>query len=247
MASRTEVGLFVTCLVDILRPRVGFATARLLEQAGFSVAVPQQSCCGQPNFNAGDKQGARTIARAQMAAFAGFAHVVAPSGSCASMVKTHYASLFDPGTEDHRRAVDLAERTHEITSFLADIAKVDLPRTLFAARATYHDACSGLRELGIKRQPRALLKSVERLTLVEMREAEACCGFGGTFCVKYPELSTRIVDDKLANIAATNADCVVTGEVGCLLNMEGRLHREGRTTKVLHVAEVLAGMTGDES
>jgi len=216
-----RIALFVTCLVDILRPRIGFAAIKLLKEAGFSVAVPNQACCGQPNFNSGDKAGARRIARAHIAAFEGFDYVVAPSGSCAGMVKIHYQELFDAGTDDRRRAEDLARRTYELTSFLADVAKVEIIRTRRDGTATYHDACSGLRELGVKRQPRVLLKSVEGLRLAEMQEAEACCGFGGTFCVKYPEISGRIVENKIENIAASGADCVITGDVGCLLNIEG--------------------------
>ena len=241
----SRVALFVTCLVDILRPRVGFAAIKLLKEAGFSVAVPNQACCGQPNFNSGDKEGARRIARAHIAAFDGFDYVVVPSGSCGGMVKIHYQELFEPGTEDHRKAIDLARRTYELTTFLADVAKAQIVRTRQNGSATYHDACSGLRELGVKHQPRALLKSVEGLKLVEMHEAEACCGFGGTFCVKYPEISGRIVESKVEDIAASGADCVITGDVGCLLNIEGKLHRLGKPTPVYHVAEVLAGMTED--
>jgi len=240
-----QIALFVTCLVDILRPSVGFAAIKLLKEAGFSVAVPNQSCCGQPNFNSGDKSGARRIARAHIAAFEAFDYVVAPSGSCAAMVKIHYQELFDAGTDDRRRAEDLARRTYELTSFLSDIAKVEIVRTRRVGSATYHDACSGLRELGVKHQPRALLKSVDGLNFVEMHEAEACCGFGGTFCVKYPEISGRIVESKVENIEASGADCVITGDVGCLLNIEGKLHRLGKSTPVYHVAEVLAGMTED--
>ena len=241
-----RIALFITCLVDILRPRVGFAAAKLLQDAGFSVEVPRQACCGQPNFNSGDKVGARRIALAHIAAFEGFDYVVAPSGSCAGMVKIHYPELFD-GTEDHRRAEDLARRTFEITSFLNDLAKVHPVRTRMNKSATYHDACSGLRELGVKRQPRALLASVDGLSLLEMSDAEACCGFGGTFCVKYPEISGRIVESKIENIAQSGADCVITGDVGCLLNIEGKLHRLGKQTAVYHVAEVLAGMAEDAS
>ncbi len=148
-------------------------------------------------------------------------------------LRFHYPGLFEAGTEDRRRAEHLARRTYELTSFLADIAKVQIIRSRHEARATYHDACSGLRELGIKRQPRSLLGSVDGLELVEMHEAEACCGFGGTFCVKYPEISGRIVEEKTDNISASGADCVITGDVGCLLNIEGRLHRAGKKTRCL--------------
>jgi L-lactate dehydrogenase complex protein LldE len=247
MLRSERVALFVTCLVDVLRPRVAHASVKLLRLAGFSASVPRQACCGQPNFNSGDRAGAARVARAHMRVFEGFDYVVAPSGSCAAMVKVHYPELFAAGSEDRRRAEDLARRTHELTSFLKDVAKLGGAGARYIGTATYHDACSGLRELGIKAQPRDLLRSVEGLVLTEMHESEACCGFGGTFCVKYPALSGRIVDDKIANIVATCADCVVTGDVGCLLNIEGRMHRAGGTMPVYHIAEILSGMTDDVS
>jgi L-lactate dehydrogenase complex protein LldE len=241
--SRGRVALFVTCLVDTLRPRVGFAAAALLEDAGFEVVVPAQSCCGQPNYNSGDEAGARAIARAMIRAFAGFAHVVAPSGSCAAMVRCHYLKLFAEGSEERRAAEDLAGRTHELTRFL--MAHGEVRSVKHTATVTYHDACSGLRELGISHEPRALLAKVEGLTLKEMRDPEACCGFGGAFCVKYPAISDRIVEAKVAQIAASGADTLVTGDVGCLLNIEGKARRAGVKIRALHVAEVLAGMDGD--
>jgi L-lactate dehydrogenase complex protein LldE len=247
MSLQGRVALFVTCLADVVRPRVAEAAAKLLEDAGFSVEVPAQGCCGQPSYNSGDLGGARRIARAQIAAFEGFEAVVAPSGSCAAMVKRHYPDLFPDGSEDRRRAEDLAARIHELTSFLAARGAGGAIRARFAGRVTYHDACSGLRELGIKAAPRALLAKVDGLTLTEMSDAEACCGFGGTFCVKYPQISARILDEKLTDIEACGAACVVTGDVGCLMNIEGRLHRSGVATPVYHVAEVLAGMTDDEA
>jgi L-lactate dehydrogenase complex protein LldE len=243
MPSRGRVALFVTCLVDVLRPRVGLAAAKLLEEAGFEVVVPAQACCGQPNYNSGDQEGARGIARATTRIFAGFEYVVAPSGSCAAMIRCHYPSLFAASTPDRRAAEDLAARTYELASFLhAQGAK---PSAKLNATATYHDACSGLRELGIKAQPRALLAKVEGLTLKEMRDPEACCGFGGAFCVKYPAISNRIVEEKAEQIAATGADAVITGDVGCLLNIEGKMHRAGAKVRALHWAEVLAGMSED--
>jgi L-lactate dehydrogenase complex protein LldE len=246
MPSRGRVALFVTCLVDGLRPRVGFAAAALLEAAGFEVEVPLQSCCGQPNYNGGDAKGAAAIARATMRAFKGYPHVVAPSGSCAAMIRCHYPSLFAEGTRERRAAEELAARTHELTSFLHEFAgRLRAPPRLDAT-ATYHDACSGLRELGVKAQPRALLSQVGGLTLKEMKDPESCCGFGGAFCVKYPAISNRIVEEKIDQIAATGAEFVVTGDVGCLLNIEGKIARGGGKVRAVHVAEVLAGMTEDE-
>jgi L-lactate dehydrogenase complex protein LldE len=243
--SAERVGLFVTCLVDLFRPSVGFAAVKLLEAAGFAVSVPKtQTCCGQPAYNSGDRGSARAIARRVIDAFAGFDHVVAPSGSCAGMIKVHYPALFDDDPVMQEGARRLASRTHELTSFLARA-----PGTRIEARydgvATYHDACSGLRELQVKDEPRRLLAAVAGLSLKEMAAPEVCCGFGGTFCVKYPAISNRMVSDKAADIEATGADTVLAGDMGCLLNMAGKLTRRGARVRVRHVAEVLAGMTDE--
>ena len=243
---RPRVGLFVTCLVDMYRPTVGFAAIRLLERAGCSVEVPRgQTCCGQPAYNSGDRATATEIARNVLAAFGGFDYVVAPSGSCAGMLRAHLPHLFDGDPNLRAKADALAAKTYELVSFLTDVMGVTSVEVAGSGTATYHDACSGLRELGIKDQPRALLGSVAGLTLTEMAEPELCCGFGGTFCVKFPDISVRMVSDKTRDIAATGADTLLAGDLGCLLNMAGRLQRENQTVKVRHVAEVLAGMTGD--
>src|SRR5262245_12311445 len=238
-----RVGLFVTCLVDLMRPRIGFAAIRLLEAAGCEVVVPElQTCCGQPAYNSGDRTSAQALARKVLAEFEGLEYVVVPSGSCAGMIRTHYPELLrdDPATLD--RLNQLCRRTYELTDFLANVVKLDRVPGLFGGTVTYHDSCSGLRELGVKAQPRALLARVPGLALKEMKEAETCCGFGGTFAVKFGEISTHIAERKCANIAASGADAVVLGDLGCMLNIEGRLRRRGDTkTKVLHVAEVLAG------
>ena len=237
-----RVGLFVTCFVDLFRPSVGFAAVKLLEDAGCRVEVPEaQTCCGQPAFNSGDKADAAAIARNVIAAFKGFDFVVAPSGSCGGMIVKHYPELFEPGSADHAAAVELAGRTHELVSFLTRVMKVDRVEASFPARATYHDSCSGLRELGIKAEPRRLLASVEGVSLREMTDAEVCCGFGGTFCVKYPGISDKMLEKKLKHIHATGADTLIAGDLGCLMNMAGKLKREGSSVKVRHVAEVLAG------
>ncbi|HUH83190.1 MAG TPA: (Fe-S)-binding protein [Stellaceae bacterium] len=240
-----RVGLFVTCLVDLFRPTVGFAAVKLLEDAGCLVEVPaRQTCCGQPAYNSGDKSDAKAIARDAIEAFAGFDHVVVPSGSCAGMIRRHFPLLFTDEPETRAKAEDLSRRTHELVSFLADVLKLDrVPETRYAGIVTYHDACSGLRELGIKAQPRRLLQSVDGLRLTELPGAETCCGFGGTFCIKYPAISDRMVADKAADIAATGADTLLAGDLGCLLNMAGKLTRLGSELRVRHVAEVLAGMT----
>lgn len=237
------VALFVTCLVDLFRPTVGFAAVKLLENAGCRVEVPRaQTCCGQPAYNSGDRESARKVARGVLEAFAGYEHVVAPSGSCAGMIGHHYPALFADEPDWAQKARDLAGRTWELVSFLTDVCGVDRVAARFAGTATYHDSCSGLRELGVKAQPRRLLQSVEGLALTEMTEPEVCCGFGGTFCVKYPEISDAMVRRKTADITATRADTLLAGDMGCLLNMAGKLSREGSPVRVRHVAEVLAGM-----
>jgi L-lactate dehydrogenase complex protein LldE len=242
---RPRVALFVTCLVDLYRPTVGFAALRLLEQAGCEVVVPAaQTCCGQPAFNSGDRATARDLARAVVDAFLPYDFTVAPSGSCAGMIAHHIPTLFEDDPAYRGKAERLAAKTHELVSFLRDLRGVERVDAAYAGTATYHDSCSGLREMGVKAQPRALLASVDGLSLVEMAEPETCCGFGGTFCVKYPEISLRMVSDKAKDIAATGADTLLAGDMGCLLNMAGRLKREGSAVKVRHVAEVLAGMTG---
>jgi len=239
-----RVGLFVTCLVDLFRPSVGFAAVKLLEDAGCTVEVPRaQTCCGQPAYNSGDRAGARAIAAQVVAAFEGFDHVVAPSGSCAGMLRRHYPALLADDPALAPRARRLAERSHELVSFLTDVIGAAPPPARYDGVVTYHDACSGLRELGIKAQPRKLLAGVAGLTLAELPESEVCCGFGGTFCVKYPEISNRMVGDKAAGVAQTGADTLLAGDMGCLLNLAGKLKRDGSPVRVRHVAEVLAGMT----
>ncbi len=242
--SSPRVGLFVTCLVDLHRPSVGFAAMRLLERAGCTVEVPRaQTCCGQPAYNTGDRATARDLARGILDAFGGFDYVVAPSGSCAGMIRTHLPPLFADDPNLRARADALGARTHELVSFLVDVLGVSAVPARFPGTVTYHDGCSGLREMRVKTQPRRLLQSVEGLTLTEMAEPETCCGFGGTFCVKYPDISTRMVSDKVQDVVGTGADTVLAGDLGCLLNVAGRLSREGSAVQARHVAEVLAGMT----
>jgi len=240
--TRPRVGLFVTCLVDLFRPSVGFATVKLLEEAGCMVEVPEsQTCCGQPAFNSGDRKDTADIARAVIRAFSSYDYVVAPSGSCAGMIKAHYPELFPKGSPDRQAADALAEKTFELVSFLVRVMKQENVDARFEGSVTYHDSCSGLRELGVKAEPRKLLRTVHGLDLVEMEDAEVCCGFGGTFCVKYPDISNVMVSKKTKKIVATGADLLLAGDMGCLMNMAGKLKREGADLKVRHVAEVLAG------
>ena len=243
VTTRPWVGLFVTCLVDLFRPSVGFAAVKLLEDAGCAVDVPgAQTCCGQPAYNSGDSSDTQAIAKRTIEAFESFDYVVAPSGSCAGMLREHYPQLFPTGADWHARAQSLADRTHELSSFLTDVLGVREIDARFAAHTTYHDSCSGLREMEVRDQPRDLLASVGGLKLTEMRDSGTCCGFGGTFCVKYPEISTRIVDEKCTNVLATGAEVLLGGDLGCLLNIAGRLTRQSYPVRVFHVAEVLAGM-----
>jgi L-lactate dehydrogenase complex protein LldE len=246
MAEPARVALLVTCLVDMFRPSVGFAAVKLLEEAGCTVEVPYaQTCCGQPAYNSGDRADAKAIARQVVAAFAGYDYVVAPSGSCAGMVKIHYPELFADEPATLAQAQELAARTWELVSFLVDVRGVESVAARWERTATYHDGCSGLRELGVKQQPRRLLASVAGLRLTELPDAEVCCGFGGTFCIKYPEISDKMVGDKAADIAATGAEAVLAGDLGCLLNIAGKLARRGSPIETRHVAEVLAGMADE--
>lgn len=244
MAEPARVALLVTCLVDLFRPSVGFAAVKLLEDAGCTVEVPRaQTCCGQPAYNSGDKEDAKAIARQVIATFAGYDYVVVPSGSCGGMVKTHYPELFADDPAMRNKAEELAARTHELVAFLADVRGVSGVAARCRQTVTYHDSCSGLRELGVKAQPRKLLESVAGLTLAELPGAEICCGFGGTFAVKYPDISEKMARDKVDDIAATGAGCVLAGDLGCLLQIAGKLSRVGSPVEARHVAEVLADMT----
>ncbi|RAI57752.1 (Fe-S)-binding protein [Roseicella frigidaeris] len=246
LQTRPRVALFVTCLVDLYRPNVGFSAIALLEEAGCLVEVPDaQTCCGQPAYNTGDRATAQDLARGVVDTFLPYDYTVVPSGSCGGMISHHYPGLFADDPQYRGRAEALAAKTHELVSFLTDTLGLDAVKARYDGVITYHDSCSGLRELGVKAQPRKLLRSMPGVTLKEMPDAEICCGFGGTFCVKYPDISTRMVTDKTRSIASTGADTLLAGDMGCLLNMAGRLKREGTPVKVRHVAEVLAGRTGE--
>jgi len=238
-----RVGLFVTCLVDLVRPQIGFSTIKLLEDAGCSVEVPEnQTCCGQPAYNSGDSATMRLLAEQFLRAFEHFDYVVLPSGSCGASIKGDYVDLFRNDPDLHSRFEALAAKTYELTDFLVTVCKVEKLDSRFTGRVTYHDSCGGLRYLGISEQPRKLLALVPGAQLTEMDQAQQCCGFGGTFSVKYGEISAAIVGEKCQNIQACGVDAVVLGDLGCMLNIEGRLRRSGdEKTRVLHVAQVLAG------
>lgn len=241
--SSPHVGLFVTCLVNLFRPSVGFSTIQLLEQAGCRVSIPEtQTCCGQPGYNPGDYESARQIALQVANTFSSFDYVVVPSGSCAGMLRHHYPTLFEHEPESLKSIQALADKTWELTSFLTDVLKYQPDRihSLNGKRVTYHDSCAGLRELNIKQQPRQLLKSCNNIDIDELKFTEECCGFGGTFCAKMPDISGAMVTDKLDAALDTGADLLLGGDMGCLLNIAGRASRLGKTMEVRHVAEVLA-------
>ena len=244
-----RVGLLVTCLADLMRPSIGLAALKLLEQAGCEVVVPStQTCCGQPGYNSGDRTGAQALARKLISEFSECDYVVVPSGSCSGMIKTHYAELLSELPAARAKAEWLAARTWELTDFLVNVVGLDHVDARFDGSVTYHDSCAGLREMGVKSQPRKLLGKVAGLTIRELEGSEECCGFGGTFAIKYGDISARLADLKCDDIQKTEADALVLGDLGCMLNIEGRLRRRGdEHTKVLHVAEVLAGMSGEET
>jgi len=243
MTPRPRVGLFVTCLVDLVRPQIGFAAVKLLEQAGCDVEVPAgQTCCGQPAWNSGADAHAAAIARRVVDDFEAYDYVVAPSGSCAGMIAKHYQEALAGDTQYRERARKLAGRTHELVSFLVRIRGVTQVTAKHAGSVCYHDSCSSFREMNVRQEPRTLLTTVAGLDLKELEEREVCCGFGGLFCVKYPEISARMADDKITSALTTGATTLAGGDLGCLLHLAGRLERCGRAMRVRHVAEILADM-----
>ena len=216
--KRPSVGLFVTCLVDLFRPSIGFAAIKLLQDAGATVEVPpSQTCCGQPAYNSGDRADAKAIAKAVIESFERFDYVVAPSGSCAGMLKLHYPTLLADDPAFAERAHALGEKSFELTSFLVEVLGADHVTASFGGNVTYHDSCSSLRELKVRDAPRRLLASVDGLALTEMEETEVCCGFGGAFSVKYPDISNAIGEAKARNAIKSGADCLLAGDHGCLL------------------------------
>lgn len=242
-SERRRVALFVTCLVDLMRPSIGFAAIDTLEAAGCDVTVPTaQTCCGQPALNSGARADAAALARQTIAALEGFDYVVIPSGSCAGTVRVHYPELFEDDPEWLARAQAISARTWEILAFLDEVCGWRPEGVTLPVSAAYHDSCAGLRELGVKRQPRRLLGAVAGLALAPLAGEETCCGFGGTFCVKYPAISNAISDEKAAAIEASGAELLLAGDLGCLMNVAGKLHRRGSTVRAMHTVEVLAGM-----
>jgi L-lactate dehydrogenase complex protein LldE len=239
-AEPPRVALFVTCLADLFRPQVGFAAAKLLEQAGCKVEVPLQSCCGQPAYNGGDATAAAAVARNVISTFEPYPFVVAPSGSCAGMIRVHYPRLLGDDAAWAKRAEALAAKTHELFSFLVNVRGFTAVAAKCPSAVAYHDSCSSLREMAVREEPRRLLSSVGGLRLCELSEPQTCCGFGGFFSVKYPEVSARMADDKIADFTGTGAEMLVGGDLGCLLHLAGRMARQGKKVAVRHAAEVMA-------
>jgi L-lactate dehydrogenase complex protein LldE len=236
-----QVALFVTCIVDQLFPDVGMAMADVLERAGCQLTFPpDQTCCGQPAFNSGYRDEARRVARHFLNVFREAEYIVVPSGSCTSMVSHHYAELFANQPEAMAEVHRIEKRTWEFSQFLVEVLGVEDVGAKLDAVATYHDSCHALRELKIKSGPRRLLASVRGLELREMDVAEECCGFGGTFSVKFPEVSGGMVRTKIDSILRTGADIVVSIDSSCLMQLQGAIRRQGVPVRTMHLAEVLA-------
>lgn len=228
-----RVSLFITCLSDMFFPNTGEAIVRLLKRHGVKVDFPEeQTCCGQPAFNGGFRDEARTMAQQWVKAFRNSEYVVTPSGSCAAMVRMYYRELLPESKE-------IAARTFEFSEFMVDILKVEDVGATFKTRAAYHHSCHMSRELGIFHQPLSLLRNVQGLDLVEVPRQDLCCGFGGSFSVKMPEISEAMVCDKVAAVASTNAEILVGSDSSCIMNIGGRMNREGRPIRVMHLAELL--------
>jgi L-lactate dehydrogenase complex protein LldE len=240
--SAMKVALFVTCLVDQLWSSVGVSTVEVLRRTGCEVQFDErQTCCGQPAFNTGYRSEARKLAQRFISAFedSDAEAIVSPSGSCTAMVH-HFAELFPDDAEWRKRSQAVAARTHELSSFLVRVLKVEDVGARWAGRLTWHDACHGLRDLNIKSEPRRLIRNVRGAEFVELSNAEACCGFGGTFSVKYPEISLAILDQKLEAVEKARVQAIVSGDASCLMQIGGRLSRTGSSVRVMHLAELLA-------
>lgn len=237
-----RVALFATCLVDLFYPEVGESTIRLLHRLGCQVEFPPgQTCCGQPAWNAGHRPEAEAMAAATIQSLEGTEYVVTPSGSCAAMIRTVYPRLFADDRELRQKATALAARTFELSEFLVKVLQVDLRQygATYPAAVAYHTSCHMTRELGVREEPLALLGQVEGLERKELERADLCCGFGGTFSVKLPEVAEAMADDKLEDLKATGASCLVGADPACLMHLSGRLRRQGGQERVIHLAQLL--------
>ena len=236
-----RVTLFVQCLVDSLYPEVGEAMITLFDRLGISVDCPlDQTCCGQPAFNAGYRKAARSAAKRFIQIFEDAEVIVCPSGSCVNMVRHHYPELFENDEKWFERAQQVGRRTFELSQYLVDVLGIEDVGASYEGKVTYHDSCHLLRGLGVAEQPRRLIRRIQRAELIDMQASDTCCGFGGTFAVKYPQISVAMVDDKIKNIMASGADTVTGCDISCLMNIQGMLSRKNSAIKTLHIAQLLA-------
>ena len=241
MNSKPTVTLFIQCLVDGIYPEVGEAVVAIFRKLGVNLTCPdQQTCCGQPAFNAGYRGEARVAARRFIDIFESAEAIVCPSGSCVTMVRHHYPQLFADDSAWLQRARQVAAKTFELTEYLVDVLGVDDLGARFDGVVTYHDSCHLLRNVRIKEQPRRLLSRISGAEFVEMNDSERCCGFGGSFSIKYGDISAAMAEDKVHNIIASGADTVVGCDMGCLMNIQGLINRKGADIKVMHIAQLLA-------
>jgi Fe-S oxidoreductase len=234
------VQLFIPCFVDQLYPQTAFNMVKVLEKAGCTVTYnTNQTCCGQPAFNAGFWDDAREVCTKFIKDFSGTDYIVAPSASCVGFVRNYYKTLFD-NSSHHNEVKELQKRTYEFTDFMVNVLHVENVGARFHAKATYHDSCAGLRECRIKKEPRTLLQNVEGLELVEMNDVETCCGFGGTFAVKFDPISIGMADQKALNAKDTGAECIISTDLSCLMHIDGHIRKKGMGIQTMHIADVLA-------
>jgi len=244
MNHNKKVTLFIQCIIDGIFPEVGFAVVRIFEKLGIDVECPaKQTCCGQPAFNSGYRKEAKRAAEHFISVFSDAEAIVCPSGSCVNMVRNHYPELFRDDEKLLESAKDIGSRTFELTEYLVDVLGVEDLGSRYDGRITYHDSCHLLRGIGVKEQPRKLIRKIRGAEFVEMNDSDKCCGFGGAFSVKYPEISTAILEDKVKNIIDSNAEVVTGCDMGCLMNIQGMLIRKGLPVKTLHIAQLLAGQS----
>jgi L-lactate dehydrogenase complex protein LldE len=237
-----KVTLFIQCIIDGIYPEVGFAVLRIFEKLGINIECPvEQTCCGQPAYNSGYRKEARSAAEHFLNVFRNAEIIVCPSGSCVNMVRNHYPELFRDNAGMLERAKDVGRRTFELTEYLVDVLKVEDLGARFDGRITFHDSCHLMRGLGVVEQPRKLIRKIQGAQFVEMKDSDRCCGFGGAFSVKYPEISTAILEDKVGNIISSGADIVTGCDMGCLMNIQGMLSRKKLPVKAIHIAQLLAG------
>ncbi|OQW99435.1 MAG: Fe-S oxidoreductase [Desulfobacteraceae bacterium A6] len=242
MQRSRKVTLFIQCIIDGIFPEVGVAVVRIFEKLGISVKCPaEQTCCGQPAFNSGYRKEAKRAAEHFINVFDDAEAIVCPSGSCVNMVRNHYPELFRDDAKQLEMAKGIGVRTFELTEYLVDVLGLEDLGSRYDGRITYHDSCHLMRGIGVKEQPRKLIRKIQGAEFIEMKDSDKCCGFGGAFSVKYPEISTAILEDKVKNIIDSNAEVVTGCDMGCLMNIQGILSRRGLPVKTLHIAQLLAG------